>query len=182
MNEFQWAQYAVITDNGYRPLVDEAPDYCIGPAMHIWRLPTVRAGKSGSTRLLKAHQITPDNGQVSLRRDGKTYRHSVAKLHRKYHPDRYRSVIPAELVPERLRPLDRLMREKPAGTGWGAGTHSPGCHGFAARGSFSGVPVLSKFGQRCPTDIHRNSIGRYRTGQIGQDSDRTGQLLGEASG
>ena len=135
MDEFNWTECAVIAENGYRPLIDEAPDYCIGPAMNVWRLPTLRPGKGGSSRLLKAHEVTLDNGQVPLRRDGKTYRHSVAKLHRKYHPERYRfggSILPETLVPEGLRCWWDLMREKPARTPWGAGDHSPGVHGFRA--------------------------------------------------
>ncbi|MDM4141381.1 MULTISPECIES: hypothetical protein [Mycobacterium] len=38
-----------------------------------------------------------------------------------------------DLVPDRLRELDALLREMPQGTAWGADDYAPGCHGFAAR-------------------------------------------------
>jgi hypothetical protein len=178
MNEFNWTECAVIRANGYR-LIDEAPDYAVGRTGHVWRLPSLSPGKGASTRLLRARQLKTDNGRVTLRHNGENVRYSVNRLHQKYHPEAYEVRPPptVRLVPEHLQWLDDLMRERPARTPWGAGDYSPGCHGFAARRKFSTSPLSSS--------VRRMSIGLskgFPADGIGQDSDRTGQLLGEALG
>jgi hypothetical protein len=181
-DEFNWTECTVIRANGYR-LIDEAPNYAIGRTGHVWRLPTLSPGKGGSIRLLKAHQLTPDKGRVKLRHNGETVPYSVNGLHQKYYPEAYEVRLPRVefLGPDRLVWFELLMREDPAGTAWGAGDYSPGCHGFAARGSFlrPAIHIPSALYVRWTSD--RLSRGIPADG-IGQDRDRTGQLLGEALG
>jgi hypothetical protein len=173
-DDFNWTECAVIRANGYR-LIDEAPNYAIGRAGHVWRLPTLSPGKGGSIRLLKAHQLTPDKGRVKLRHNGETVPYSVNGLHRKYHPEAHevRAPPPVRLAPPHLQWLDNLMQERPASVPWGSGDYSPGCHGFAARGNFR-RPCYPDSSSRCPTDVRRTvqriSSASYRTGQIGQAS------------
>lgn len=163
MNEFNWTECAVIRANGYR-LIDEAPNYAIGPKKHVWRLPSVSPGKGGSTCLLTAHQLTPDNGRVKLRHNGETLPYSVNGLHQKYYPEAYEVRLPrVELLgPDRLVWLELLMSKGPTGTPWGAGDYSPGCHGFAARGNFrrpcypdSPAAMSDGCPQDCPTEFQR---------------------------
>jgi hypothetical protein len=78
---------------GYRR-VPEYPDYAMSAACDVWSLPRHVPGKGDSLRYIRAKQLKPSAGRVTLRNDGVSGRFHVAReLFPRVFPDRLRTQV-----------------------------------------------------------------------------------------